>query len=75
MDKDELLKRICKVEEDLKYRELSRISGKREVDSATFFRISYKLQVLARMKEWLDLYGNLPRSYRWMLRNPNEPWG
>lgn len=75
MNKTEWAEKICNIEHSLKTRELERCSPKEKITDVTFFRISYKLQMLERMKEWLDTYGDLPKSYKWMLKHPNDSWG
>jgi len=75
MNRDFWKERINQVENYLKQKEIDRISPKEKITEVTFFRISYKLQILKRMMIWVDLYGNLPKSYRWMLKHPNDHWG
>lgn len=75
MNKAEWEEKICGIEHLLKLKELERCATKEQITDVTFFRISYKLQMLERMKEWIDTRGDLPRSYKWMLRHPNDPWG
>ena len=75
MNQTEWRERICTVEHSLKMKELERCPTKEKITNVTFFRISYKLQMLERMKEWLDTYGDLPKSYKWMLQHPNDSWG
>jgi len=75
MNKVEWRERICNTEHSLKLKELERCSTKEKITDVTFFRISYKLQMLDRMKEWLDAKGDLPKSYKWMLKHPNDSWG
>jgi hypothetical protein len=81
MSKSDWLGKIDAVEAQLKERERSRWSSaeRREVESrgetdVDFFRILYKLQVLERMRAWLERNGSLPRSYQKMLKNPKEKW-
>jgi hypothetical protein len=75
MNRAEWGEKICAVEHLLKLKELDRCSPKEEITDVTFFRISYKLQVLKRMKEWLEMNGDLPKSYKYMLKHPNDAWG
>ncbi len=81
MSKSEWKEKINAVEEKLKARERERWSSaerriveEREETAIDFFRIAYKLQVLERMRAWLEDYGSLPRSYQQMLKHPNDVW-
>lgn len=48
---------------------------KRGEQSADFFRILYKLQMLDRMRKYVRVNGRLERSQKWMLNNLFQDWG
>lgn len=80
--KERLHQRINNAEKRLKDIERIRWSPstveevkERGEEPADFFRIMYKLQVLDKMRRFLDSHCYLPGSYIWMLKHPREPWG
>jgi hypothetical protein len=81
VDKLEYLKRIERCEEKLKERERNKWSpSERQTikehgeTKADYFQIIYKLSVLERMRSYLEKYGNLPHSFKKMLKNPFGEW-
>ena len=80
--KEQLKNKINGVEEQLKDIERSRWSSaeaekikERGEELADFFRIIYKLQVIHKMRGFLEKHGYLVRSFVAMLNRPKENWG
>ncbi len=80
--KEKLRLRIDKVENQLKDVERSRWSlaetkkiKERGEELADFYRTVYKLQMLEKMRKFLDSHGYLVRSFMVMLNHPKENWG
>jgi len=80
--KEQLKQKINDVEKRLKDIERTRWSPfeikeikKRGEEPADFFRIIYKLQMLDKMRKFLEKHGYLVRSFVVMLNRPKENWG
>lgn len=80
--KEQLRQKINKVEKQLKDIERTRWSPveyetikERGEELADFFRIIYKLQMLDKMRKFLEKHGYLVRSFVTMLNHPKEHWG
>lgn len=80
--KEQLRQKIEEVEKRLKDIERTRWSPsgikeikKRGEEPADFFRIIYKLQMLDKMRKFLEKHGYLVRSFITMLNHPKEHWG
>jgi len=80
--KEQLRQKINTVEKRLKDGERARWSPierkkieERGEELADFFRIIYKLQMLDKMRKFLEKHGYLVRSFITMLNHPKEHWG
>ena len=80
--KEQLRQKINTVEERLKDGERARWTQSetekikdRGEGPADFFRIIYKLQMLDKMRKFLEKHGYLVRSFIAMLNHPKESWG
>jgi len=80
--KEQLEQKINIVERQLKGGERARWSPieykkikERGEELADFFRIIYKLQMLDKMRKFLEKHGYLVRSFMTMLNHPKEHWG
>ena len=80
--KEQLKQKINIVEKQLKDIERTRWSPaeyekikERGEEPADFFRIIYKLQMLDKMRKFLEKHGYLVRSFITMLNRPKENWG
>jgi len=80
--KEQLKQKIDSVEKKLKDIERTRWSSaesekikERGEELADFFRIIYKLQMLDKMRKFLERHGYLVRSFVTMLNHPKEHWG
>jgi len=80
--KEQLRQKINNVEKQLKDIERARWSPieckkikERGEELADFFRIIYKLQMLGKMRKFLEKHGYLVRSFIVMLNCPKEDWG
>ncbi len=80
--KEQLENKINMVEEQLKDIERARWSlaeateiEERGEELADFFRIIYKLQMIIKMRIFLDRHGYLVRSFVTMLNYPKKNWG
>ena len=80
--KEQLKQKINIIEEQLKDIERVRRSPtehekikERGEEPADFFRIIYKLQMLDKMRKFLEKHGYLVRSFIAMLNHPKESWG
>lgn len=80
--KEKLKNKINTVEEILKENERARWSTaetekikERGEELADFFRIIYKLQMIHKMRVFLNKHGYLVRSFVTMLNRPKENWG
>lgn len=80
--KEQLKQKIDNVEKKLKDIERTRWSSaeyekikERGEELADFFRIIYKLQMLDKMRKFLERHGYLVRSFITMLNHPKEHWG
>jgi len=80
--KEQLRQKINNVERQLKGGERARWSPierkkikERGEEPADFFRIIYKLQMLEKMRKFLEKHGCLVRSFIIMLNHPKEHWG
>lgn len=80
--KEQLRQKIENVEKRLKDGERARWSPierkkikERGEELADFFRIIYKLQMLDKMRKFLEKHGYLVRSFITMLNRPKEHWG
>ena len=80
--KEQLRQKIDSVEKKLKDIERARRSPiehekikERGEEFADFFHIIYKLQMLDKMRKFLEKHGCLVRSFITMLNHPKEHWG
>ena len=80
--KEQFKNKINAVEEQLKDIERARWTQSetekikdRGEELADFFRIIYKLQMIYKMRVFLDKHGYLVRSFVTMLNRPKENWG
>jgi len=80
--KEQLRQKIENVERQLKGGERARWSPAERIkikergeEPADFFRIIYKLQMLDKMRKFLEKHGYLVRSFIIMLNRPREHWG
>lgn len=80
--KERLGQKINVVENQLKDTERARWSPaerekikERGEEPADFFRIIYKLQMLDKMRKFLEKHGYLVKSFMVMLNHSKEHWG